>query len=81
LDRISRRDMMPLIPIIVVNIFYVWGINFMGQFPSSFGNEYILLCVDYVCKWVEGIPIKTNESRVVVKFLRENIFARYAMPD
>jgi len=67
---------MPLNPIIVDDIFYVCGIDFMGPFASSFGNEYILLCVDYVSKWVEAIPIRTNESRVVVKFLWENIFAR-----
>jgi len=80
LGRISQRDMMPLNPIIVVDIFDVWGIDFMGPFPNSFGHEYILLCVDYVSKWVEAIPARTNESRVVVKFLRENIFTRYGMP-
>lgn len=56
LGRITRRDMMPLYPIIVVDIFDVWGIDFMGSFPTSFGNEYILLAVDYVSKWVEAIP-------------------------
>ena len=68
---------MPLNPIIVVDIFYGWGINLMGPFLSSFGNEDILLCWDYMFKWVEAISTRTNESRVVVKFLRENIFARY----
>ena len=53
LGRISRRDMMPLNPIVVVDIFDVWGIDFMGPFPNSFGNEYILLCVDYVSKWLK----------------------------
>ena len=72
--------MMPLNPIIVVEIFDVWGIDFMGPFPSSFGNEYILLAVDYVSKWVEAIPSRTNDAKVVVKFLRENIFARFGMP-
>ena len=38
--------------IIVVDIFYVWGIDLSGPFPSSFGNEYILLCVNYVTKSV-----------------------------
>ena len=38
-----------------VEIFDVWGINFMGLFPISFGNTYILLAVDYVSKWVEAI--------------------------
>ena len=67
--------MIPLSPIIVVEIFDVWGIDFMGPFSLSFGNEYMLLVVDYISKWVEAIPSKTNDSKVVVKFLRENIFA------
>ena len=46
----------------------------MGPFYISFGNAYILLVVDYVSKWIEAIPIRTNEGRVVIKFLRENIF-------
>ena len=71
---------MPLNPIIIVEIFDVWGIDFMGPFPSSFGNEYILLAVDYVSKWVEAVPTRTTEARIVVKFLRENIFSRYGMP-
>jgi len=42
--------MMPLNPIIVVDVFDVRSIDFMGPFPSSFGNESILLVVDYVSK-------------------------------
>ena len=73
LGRISKRDMMPLIPIITVEIFYVWGIGFIGPLPSSFGNEYTLLVVDYVSKWVEAIPTRTNDAKMVVKFLSKNI--------
>jgi len=64
----------------VVEAFDVWGIDFMGPFPSSLGNECILLAVDYMSKWVEVIPSRTNYAKVVVKFLRENIFARFGMP-
>ena len=35
--------------------FDVWGIDFMGPFPRSYNNEYILVAVDYVSKWVEAI--------------------------
>jgi len=52
----------------------------MGRFPSSFGNEYNLLAVDYVYKWVEAFSSRTNEAKVIVKFFRENIFARFGMP-
>ena len=45
---------MPQSFIFVVEILDVWGIDFIGPFPSSLGNEYILLAVDYVSKWVEA---------------------------
>lgn len=41
----------------------------MGPFPKSFLNEYILVAVDYVSKWVEAVALPTNDDRVVVKFL------------
>jgi hypothetical protein len=41
---------MSLMNILVSEIFYAWGIDFMGPFPSSFGNLYILLVVNYVSK-------------------------------
>ena len=80
LEKLSRRHMMPLNPILVVELFDVWGIDFMGPFPTSYGNTYILVGVDYVSKWVEAIPCKTNDHRVVLKFLKENIFSRFGVP-
>ena len=46
---------MTFTPILVVEIFDVWGIDFMGPFSPSFGYEYILVAVDYVSKWIEAI--------------------------
>jgi len=51
----------------------------MGSFPSSFRSEYILLAVDYISKWVQAIPSRANDAKVVVKFLRKNIFAGFGM--
>ena len=31
-------------------------------------------------KWVEAIPCKTNYHRVVLKFLKENVFSRFRVP-
>ena len=45
---ITKRDVMPLNPILLVETFEVWGIDFMRLFLKSFGNEYILVAVDYV---------------------------------
>ena len=47
---ISKRHHMPQTGILEVEIFYVWGIDFMGPFPNSSGNLYILVAVDYVSK-------------------------------
>jgi hypothetical protein len=58
--------MMPLNPILVVEIFYVWGIDFMGPFPNTIGYLYILVVMDYVPKWVEAVACKTNDHKVVV---------------
>ncbi|GJV52785.1 reverse transcriptase domain-containing protein [Tanacetum coccineum] len=60
-------------------IFDVWGIDFMGPFPSSRGNKYILVAVDYLSKWVEAKALPTNDARVVVKFLK-SLFARFGTP-
>ncbi|XP_057774478.1 uncharacterized protein LOC130993565 [Salvia miltiorrhiza] len=77
---ISSRNEMPQVPILVCEIFDVWGMDFMGPFPSSFGNSYILLAVDYVSKWVEVKATRTNDSKVVAGFLKANIFNRFGVP-
>jgi len=45
----------------------------MGPFPNLFGHQYILVDVDYLSKWVEAIACKTNDNKVIVKFLKKNI--------
>ena len=72
---ISKQDEMPLQTILEVEVFDLWGIDFMGPFPPSEGKEYILVAVDYVSKWVEAIPTRTNDHRVVNKFIVNNIFS------
>ena len=52
----------------------------MGPFPSSFSNLYILLGVDDVLKWVEAIPTRTNDAKVVANFLHSYIFTRFGTP-
>ena len=66
----TRRNMMPLNPILIIEIFDCWGIDFMGPFPPSCGYLYILLAIDYVLKLVEVIPTRTNDHKVVLKFIK-----------
>nr|GEV52917.1 reverse transcriptase domain-containing protein [Tanacetum cinerariifolium] len=52
------------------------GIDFMGPLPSSRGNKYILMAVDYLSKWVKAKALPTNDARVVCRFLK-SLFARF----
>nr|GEX52014.1 reverse transcriptase domain-containing protein [Tanacetum cinerariifolium] len=75
--KISQIDETSQNAIQVCEIFDVWGIDFMGPFPSSKGNKYILVAVNYLSKWVEAKTLPTNDARVVVKFLK-SLFSRFA---
>nr|GFC02473.1 reverse transcriptase domain-containing protein [Tanacetum cinerariifolium] len=77
--KISQKDEMPQNSIQVCKIFDVWGIDFMGPFPSSKGKKYILVAVDYLSKWVEAKALPTNDARVVVKILK-SLFSRFGTP-
>nr|GFC93988.1 reverse transcriptase domain-containing protein [Tanacetum cinerariifolium] len=77
--KISQRDEMPQNAIQICEIFDVWGIDFMGPFPSSRGNKYILVAVDYLSKWIEAKALPTNDACVVCKFLK-SLFARFGAP-
>ncbi|GJU34880.1 reverse transcriptase domain-containing protein [Tanacetum coccineum] len=77
--KISQRDEMPQNAIQVYKIFDVWDIDFMGPFPFSRGNKYILVAVNYLLKWVEAKALPINDARVVVKFLK-SLFVRFGTP-
>nr|GEY51614.1 DNA-directed DNA polymerase [Tanacetum cinerariifolium] len=76
---LPRKNELPQNVIQVCEIFDVWGIDFMGPFPSSRGNMYILVAVDYLSKWVEAKALPTNDAHVVVKFLK-SLFTRFGTP-
>nr|GFB58727.1 hypothetical protein [Tanacetum cinerariifolium] len=77
--KVSQKDEMPQNFIQICEIFDVWGIDFMGPFPSSKGNKYISVAVDYLSKWVKSKGLPTNDARVVVKFLK-SLFSRFGTP-
>ncbi|GJT49606.1 reverse transcriptase domain-containing protein [Tanacetum coccineum] len=61
---ISSRSEMPHNNIQVCDVFDVWGLDFMGPFPNSKGNKYILVVVDYVSKWVKAQALPMNDARI-----------------
>ena len=80
MENVRKRHEMPLQGILVVQLFDVWGIDFMGPFPPSVWNLYILLAVDYVSKWVEAAACSKNDANTVVGFLQKNILSRFGAP-
>ncbi|XP_074336268.1 uncharacterized protein LOC141673423 [Apium graveolens] len=75
----SKRDEMPLYVLLEVEIFDVWGIDFMRPFVSSCNNQYILFAVDYMSKWVEVKAFPTNNAKVVINFLYKQIFTHFEL--
>ena len=62
--------------------FSVWGIDIIGKIhpPSSSGDKFILVAIDYFTKWVEAAAYKTLTAVQVSKFIKQNIIYRYGVP-
>ena len=71
---------MPLKSNLQVEIFDVWGVDFMGPFHMSEQCEYILVAVDYVSKWVEALPCVATDSRSSKRMFQETIFPHFGVP-
>jgi len=71
---------MPLKSNLQVEIFDVWGVDFMDPFPMSERCEYILVVVDYVSKWVEALPCVAADSRSSKRMFQETIFPCFGVP-
>lgn len=72
---------MSLTHILMCKMFDVSGINFIGPFPSSFNNTYILLAVDYVSKWAKTNPVRANDAKIIINLLKTYNFVRFGVPE
>ncbi|CAA6659752.1 unnamed protein product [Spirodela intermedia] len=77
----SKKDEMPMSNMLVVEIFDVWGIDFMGPFPSAEKYEYILLAVDYVSKVATPYHPQTNGQAEVANREIQRILRKIVRPD
>jgi hypothetical protein len=77
---INTRDALPPTSNLPIDIFNVWGIDFMVQFPNSEGCEYILVDIDHVSKWVEALPCWAANAMHSKKMFHEVIFLGYGVP-
>lgn len=61
--------------------FRVWGIDHLGPFPRTMaGNKYALMIVDYFSKWAVVGALPNAKAAVAVKFVREEIFHKFGIP-
>ena len=61
--------------------FHQWGIDIAGPFPAApSGHKYIILAIDYFTKWIEAEPTTSITGRKMIKFVWNNIMARYGTP-
>ena len=77
---IMTRNAMPLTSNHQVELFDVWGIDFMAPFPKFQDCEYILVAVEYISKWVEAIPCRATDAKHAWKMFQEVIFPRFGTP-
>jgi hypothetical protein len=77
---INTSDAMPLTSNLQIDIFDVWGIDFMRPIPNLEGCKYILVAVNYVAKWVEALPYRAADGMHSKRMFHEVIFPRDIVP-
>ena len=81
MGRPTSSDQMPLQPQVMIEPFGKWDLDFVGLIsPMSRKKKYILVCMDYVTKWVEAKYLFRSTKKSVVEFIYEEIFTRFGVP-
>lgn len=70
---------MPQVPIMLVEVFDFWGIDFMGSFLKSQDKEHIVAAVDYVSKWIKTKTTRGNDAKTDVEFLNTFLEGCYSL--
>ena len=81
MGRPLSSDQMPLQPQVMIEPFEKWALDFVGAIsPMSCKKKYILVCMDYVTKWVESKALFQTKEKSMVEFTYEEIFTQFGVP-
>ena len=79
----TERDRMPFQPVLPLEPFHEWGLDFVGPFKLAAvrtSNRYIIVATDYCTKWVEAKALRDNTAASTAKILYESIWCRFGCP-
>jgi hypothetical protein len=79
-QNVSQSKAMTLNYNLRIDLFDVWGIDFMGPLKNSHGFEHILVMVDYASKWVEAILCRKASTEESIAMIKRVIFPRLGTP-
>jgi hypothetical protein len=76
-----RAQPAPMFPVIRVDPFTKWGIDYTTcNPPSTRGHRYIIIAVYYFTKWVKAMPTFKDDGETTTLFLFNQIIARFGVP-
>eukprot|EP00253_Pinus_taeda_P034544 PITA_34544 len=78
----QKKPSLPLQPVNIEQPFDQWGLDIIDEIipHSSNQHKYILKATDYFAKWVEQVPLKTNNAEHIIEFIDQFIITRFGFP-
>ena len=78
---VGRATHPPLQSIPVGGPFHCVGVDIL-KLPLTYdGNQYVLVLVDYLTKWVEAFPLKDQKAETVARVMVEEVICRHGAPE
>jgi hypothetical protein len=72
LGKPSRRDEIPLVPLVTLHAFDKWAVDFVGPINPPVKrsrDEYIITATYYLNKWAEAKPVRDCNVETIAHFV------------